>query len=68
MGCFQDSLQLGFLLARFQALESFFKGLNSLRMKHQYQIYVLGDIPSDLKERIVAIHAAGILKGSCIFN
>jgi hypothetical protein len=31
-------------------------------MKQKYRIYVLGNIPPDLKERIVAIHAAGILK------
>jgi hypothetical protein len=28
-----------------------------------YRIYVLGDIPPDLKERIAALHALGILKG-----
>jgi hypothetical protein len=31
-------------------------------MKNKYRIYVIGPIPSDLKEKIVAIHAAGILK------
>lgn len=29
----------------------------------KYRIYVLGSIPPDLKERIIAAHAAGILKG-----
>jgi hypothetical protein len=32
-------------------------------MKPKYRIYTLGTIPPDLKERITAIHAAGILKG-----
>lgn len=32
-------------------------------MKHlKYRIYVIGEVPPDLKERIAAIHAAGILK------
>jgi hypothetical protein len=30
-------------------------------MKKIYRVYVLGGIPSDLKERIAKIHAAGIL-------
>jgi hypothetical protein len=33
-------------------------------MKHKkYRIYVLGLVPPDLKERIIAVHVAGILKG-----
>ena len=31
-------------------------------MKDKYRIYILGDIPPDLKERIAAVHAAAILK------
>lgn len=31
-------------------------------MKQKYRIYVLGDIPPDLKERVASIHVAGILK------
>jgi hypothetical protein len=30
-------------------------------MKSKYRIYVLGPIPSDLKERIASIHASAIL-------
>jgi hypothetical protein len=30
-------------------------------MKPKYRVYVLNTIPPDLKERIVAVHAAGIL-------
>jgi hypothetical protein len=28
-----------------------------------YRVYVLGDIPPDLKDRIAALHALGILQG-----
>ncbi len=28
-----------------------------------YRIYVIGEIPPDLKDRIAALHALGILKG-----
>jgi hypothetical protein len=35
-------------------------------MKGKYRIYVLGEVPADIKERIVAIHAFGILKGKGI--
>jgi hypothetical protein len=31
-------------------------------MKKLYRIFVLGEIPPDLKERVAAIHAAGIVK------
>jgi hypothetical protein len=30
-------------------------------MKPKYRVYVINTIPPDLKERIVAVHAAGIL-------
>jgi hypothetical protein len=30
-------------------------------MKRIYRIYVVGSIPSDIKERVAAIHATGIL-------
>jgi hypothetical protein len=30
-------------------------------MKNKYHIYVLGSIPSDLKERIARIHGSAIL-------
>jgi hypothetical protein len=30
-------------------------------MKQKYRIYVLGDLPPDLKERISSIHASAIL-------
>jgi hypothetical protein len=30
-------------------------------MNTKYRIFVIGDVPRDLKERIAAIHAAGIL-------
>jgi hypothetical protein len=32
-------------------------------MKAKYRIYIVGDVPPDLKDRIAAVHAAGILKG-----
>jgi hypothetical protein len=32
-------------------------------MKQKYRIYVIGDVPADLKEKIMAGHVAGILKG-----
>jgi hypothetical protein len=31
-------------------------------MKPKYRIYLRGPVPSNLKERIVAIHAEGIMK------
>jgi hypothetical protein len=31
-------------------------------MKTKYRIYVLGPVPADLKERIIAAHVAAILK------
>jgi hypothetical protein len=31
-------------------------------MRMKYRIYVLGEIPSDLKERIAALHTEAILK------
>jgi hypothetical protein len=30
-------------------------------MRAKYRIYVLGTIPSDLKERIAALHASAVL-------
>lgn len=32
-------------------------------MKHKYRIYVVGNFPPNLKEKIMAVHVAGILKG-----
>jgi hypothetical protein len=32
-------------------------------MRGKYRIYVIGDIPRDIKERVMAIHVAGILGG-----
>ena len=40
----------------------FTAGVNS-QVKPKYRIYTVGDIPPDLKERIIAIHVTGILKG-----
>jgi hypothetical protein len=34
-----------------------------MKQNRKYRIYVIGIVPRDLKERVVAIHAAGILKG-----
>jgi hypothetical protein len=30
-------------------------------MKTKYRIYIIGDVPQDLKDRIAAVHAAGII-------
>jgi hypothetical protein len=32
-------------------------------VKKRYRIYVIGNIPPDLKEQIIALHAACILNG-----
>jgi hypothetical protein len=32
-------------------------------MKQKYRIYIIGDIPPDLKDRIAALHVLGILNG-----
>jgi len=32
-------------------------------MNRKYRFFVLGSIPPDLKERVIAIHVAGILRG-----
>jgi hypothetical protein len=32
-------------------------------MKRKYRIFIRGDITHDLKQRIVAVHTAGILNG-----
>lgn len=31
-------------------------------MRQKYRIYVLGEVPSDLRERVAEIHASAILK------
>jgi hypothetical protein len=33
-------------------------------MKTNYRIYIIGDVPHDMKDRIAAIHAAGIINGN----
>ena len=33
-----------------------------MAMKNIYRVYMIGDIPHDLKERISAIHASAIMK------
>jgi hypothetical protein len=32
-------------------------------MKNKYRVYILGDIPTDLRQRIAELHANGILNG-----